>query len=107
MATNELPLSQDTVEDLFMLMYVYVDDYLKAAACSGLFTLPCEPHQKGTYAEIMTIGLVGDLIGDLIGAASQQKWVAQVRFTYRALFPCLPDRTRYLRMALPGFRGAG
>jgi hypothetical protein len=96
MATNQLPLSQDTVEDLFNLVYVYIDDYLKAAARSGLFTLPNEPHQKGTYAEIMTIGLVGDLLG----AASQQKWVAQVRFTYRALFPCLPDRTRYLRIQL-------
>ena len=96
MTTNQLPLSQDTVEDLFTLVYVYIDDYLKAAARSGLFTLPNEPHQKGTYAEIMTIGLVGDLLG----AASQQKWVAQVRFTYRALFPCLPDRTRYLRIQL-------
>ncbi|WP_407542621.1 transposase (plasmid) [Deinococcus radiomollis] len=46
--------------------------------------------------ELMTIGLVGDLLG----AASQQKWVAQVRFTYRAPFPCLPDRTRYLRIQL-------
>lgn len=40
MPTNELPLRQDTVVDLFTLIYVYVDDYLKAAACSGLFTLP-------------------------------------------------------------------
>ena len=44
MPTNQLPLAQDTVEDLFTLVYVYVDDYLKAAACSGLFALPCEPH---------------------------------------------------------------
>jgi transposase len=96
MPTNQLPLSQDTVEDLFTLVYVYVDDYLKAAACSGLFSLPCEPHQKGTYAEIMTIGLVGDILGE----PSVQKWLAQVRHTYRALFPCLPERSRYLRIQL-------
>ena len=36
MLTNQLPLAQDTVEDLFTLVYVYVDDYLKAAARSGL-----------------------------------------------------------------------
>ena len=96
MPTNQLPLAQDTVEDLFTLVYVYVDDYLKAAARSGLFALPCEPHQKGTYGEIMTIGLVGELLGEV----SPQKWLAQVRFTYRALFPCLPDRTRYLRIQL-------
>ena len=64
MTTNQLPLSQDTVEDLFALVYVYIDDYLKAAARSGLFALPNEPHQKGTCAEIMTIGLVGDLLGE-------------------------------------------
>ena len=51
MATRELPLNQDTVEDLFTLVYVYIDDYLKAAARSGLFTLPNEQHQKGSYAE--------------------------------------------------------
>jgi len=96
MPTRELPLNQDTVEDLFTLMYVYIVDYLKAAACSGLFTLPQECHQKGSYAELMTIALVGELLGQ----ASQEKWLAQVRFTYRALFPCLPDRTRYLRIQL-------
>ena len=96
MATRELPLNQDTVEDLFTLVYVYIDDYLKAAARSGLFTLPNEQHQKGSYAELMTIALVGDFLG----MPSQEKWFAQVRFTYRALFPCLPDRTRYLRIQL-------
>lgn len=96
MATNELPLLQDTVTDLFTLIYVYVDDYFKAAACSGLFTLPAEPHQKGTYAELATIALVGDLLGE----PSVQKWYAQVRRTYAALFPRLPDRTRYLRIQL-------
>ena len=29
MLTNQLPLAQDTVEDLFTLVYVYVDDYLE------------------------------------------------------------------------------
>ena len=29
MPANQLPLAQDTVEDLFTLVYVYVDDYLK------------------------------------------------------------------------------
>lgn len=96
MPTKELPLGQDSVIDLFTLVYVYIDDYLKAADLSGLFVLPKEPHQKGTYAEIMTIALVGELLGE----ASQQKWLAQVRFTYRPLFPELPDRTRYLRIQL-------
>jgi len=96
MPTRELPLSQDTVVDLFTVVYVYIDDYLKAADLSGLFRLPQERHQKGSYAEIMTIALVGELLGE----ASQEKWLAQVRFTYCRLFPELPDRTRYLRIQL-------
>ena len=96
MATEELPLHQDTVTDLFTLIYVYVDDYLKAAVYSGLYSLPEEPHQKASYAELMTIGLVGELLGQ----PSVQRWFALVRTTYRDLFPCLPDRTRYLRVQL-------
>ncbi|UQN10756.1 hypothetical protein M1R55_31230 (plasmid) [Deinococcus sp. QL22] len=70
MATNELPLAQHSVEDLFTLIYVYVDDDVQAAACSGLFVLPQEPNQKGSYSEVMTMALVGELLGEV----SAQKW---------------------------------
>ena len=96
MPTKLLPLQQASVEDLFLLAYVYIDDYLKAAVHSGLVTLPNEPHQKATYAELMTIALVGEWLGE----ASQEKWYQQVQTTYRPLFPRLPDRTRYLRIQL-------
>ncbi len=77
MATKELPLAQHTVEDLFTLIYVYVDDYLQAAACSGLFVLPNEANQKGSYSELITIALVGELLGEV----SQQKcyWISICR----------------------------
>ena len=65
MHTKLLPLQQASVEDLFLLAYVYIDDYLKAAVYSGLFTLPNEPHQKATYAELMTIALVGEWLGGI------------------------------------------
>lgn len=52
--------------DLFTLVYVYIGDSLKAAARSGLFRLPHEPHQKGTYAEIMTIALGVNCSGQLL-----------------------------------------
>ncbi|GAA5435879.1 transposase [Deinococcus aquaticus] len=96
MPTKELPLHQSTVTDLFTIIYVYVDDYLKAAARSGLFTLPDEPNQKASYAELMTIALVGELLHQ----PSAQQWFAQVRATYTFLFPSLPDRSRYLRIQL-------
>ncbi|MFC3862099.1 hypothetical protein ACFOPQ_15130 [Deinococcus antarcticus] len=47
-----------------------IDDYLKAAEYSGLFTLPNEPHQKASYAELITIALVGEWLGE----ASQGFW---------------------------------
>ena len=77
MPTKLLPLQQASVEDLFLLAYVYIDDYLKAAVYSGLFTLPNEPHQKATYAELMTIALVGEWLGE----ASQEKWYQQVQWS--------------------------
>jgi hypothetical protein len=63
MPTNQLPLHQNTVTDPFTLIYFYVDDYLQAPVYSGLACLPQEPHQKASYAELMTIRLVGDLLG--------------------------------------------
>lgn len=96
MPTTTLPLNQDTVSDLFTVVYVYIDDYLQAAVSSGLLTLPEEPHQKASYSELMTIGLVGELLAQ----PSQGQWYALVRDLFQALFPCLPDRTRYLRVQL-------
>ena len=96
MPTTTLALDQDTVCDLFTLVYVYIDDYLQAAVSSGLLTLPEEPHQKASYSELMTIGLVGELLAQ----PSQGHWYALVQDLFTALFPCLPDRTRYLRVQL-------
>ncbi|WP_240741065.1 hypothetical protein [Deinococcus sp. Arct2-2] len=75
MPTKELPLAQGSVEDLFTLISVYVDDDLQAAAHIGLFVLPHEVNQKGRYSELMTIALVGELLGEV----SEHKWLAQVR----------------------------
>ena len=73
--------------DLFTLTYVYIDDYPKAAVYSGLVCLPQEPHQKASCAELMTIGLVGGLLGQ----PSAGRWFAPARTTARDLFPCLSE----------------
>lgn len=96
MPTTELPLTQDTLRDLFTLVYVYVDDYFQAAACSDLFSLPEEPHQKASYSELLTIGLVGELLAQ----PSQCHWYALVQDVFSDLFPVLPHRTRSLRVQL-------
>ena len=52
---------QSTLGELFTIVYVMVDDYLKASERAGHFKLPQAANQKGSYAELMTIALVGEL----------------------------------------------
>lgn len=71
-----------------------VDDYLKGSVQAGRFSLPVAENQKGSYAELMTIALVGELRSqDHVG-----DWFDLVKVEYRALFPVLPHRTRYYRV---------
>ena len=85
---------QSTLTDLFTLVYVFVDDYLLAAQRAGVFTLPQAENQKGSYSELMTIGLVGELLKQRYSG----DWFEFVKSEYRALFPELPDKTRYYRI---------
>ena len=51
-------------------------------------------NQRGSYSEIMTIGLVGESLKQrYIG-----NWSAFVKSEYRQLFPVLPDTTRFYRI---------
>ncbi len=43
--------NQSTLSDLFTVVYVMVDDYLKSSVEVGRFVLPSAPNQKGGYAE--------------------------------------------------------
>ena len=52
---------QSTLSELFTVVYVLVDDYLKSSLLAGRFSLPVADSQKGSYAELMTIALVGEL----------------------------------------------
>ena len=71
-----------------------VDDYLKRSVEVGRFSLPIADNQKGSYAELMTIALVGELRNqDYVG-----NWFDMVKIEYTALFPELPHRTRYYRV---------
>lgn len=74
---------QSTLSKLFLVVYVLVDDYLKSSVAVGRFVLPSAPNQKGSYAELMTIALVGELrsqhhVGD---------WFDLVKVEHRGLFP--------------------
>lgn len=87
-------LEKNTLADVFLIVYVLVDDYLKAGEKAGRFSLPQSPQQKGSYAELMCIAVVGDwlkqrYVGD---------WYWVVKQEYDDLFPILPDLTRYYRV---------
>ena len=85
---------QSTLSELFLVVYILVDDYLKASERAGNFTLPRAANQKGSYAELMTIALVGELRSQThVG-----NWFDFVKVEYARLFPELPHRTRYYRV---------
>lgn len=56
--------------------------------------LPQSPQQKGSYSELMTIALVGNLLNQ----ADVGLWFNLVKSEYRSLFPVLPGDTRYDRV---------
>lgn len=85
---------QSTLGELFTAVYVMVDDYFKSSVEVGRFSLPTAENQKGSYAELMTIALVGELRSqDHVG-----DWFDFVKVEYAELFPVLPHRTRYYRV---------
>lgn len=86
--------NQNTLEDLFLIVFVFVDDYLKALEQVGLGELPTADNQKGSYSEIMTIALVGELMKQRY----QGDWYDFVKIEYQDLFPELPHRTRFYRI---------
>ncbi len=94
MSKSRYLLAQHTVSELFTVVYVLVDDHLKVAEQQGRFVLPQSKQQKGSYSELMTIALVGDLLNQ----ADVGLWFNLVKREYEELFPVLPDDTRYYRV---------
>lgn len=72
-----------------------VDDYLQAAQQLGRFKLPQKRNQRGSYAELLTIVLVGEVLQQ----KNQGLWYLLVKSDYRALFPDLPELSRFYRIS--------
>ena len=94
MRTREL-LSKQTVTDIFTAVYVLVDDYLQAAQQLGRFKLPQKRNQRGSYAELLTIVLVGEVLQQ----KNQGLWYLLVKSDYCGLFPVLPELSRFYRIS--------
>ncbi len=106
MSKTTIFLKQSTLSNLFTIVYVLVDDYLRASAVAGTFVLPQQDDQKGSDAELMSIALVGDVLGKtappgparLLKQPYAGNWFEFIKVEYASLFPVLPDRTRYYRI---------
>ena len=75
-------------------MFILVDDYLKDSIKNGRFTFPDKSNQKGTYSELLTIILVGEMLQQ----KNQGAWFLTVKSEYKYLFPKLPSLTRFYRI---------
>lgn len=94
MSSTRQLLKQHTLTDLFTVVYVLTDDYLKFSQHARRFDLPRSNQQKGSYAELMTIALVGEILHQ----PESGTWFELVKTECKALFPSLPDITRFYRV---------
>lgn len=80
-----------TFEDLCTYVYVTVDDVFQA------YIQPQDqrpgPHSSFTDSELLTLTLVAELVG----LDDETVFLNYLARTHRALFPVLPDRSRYNR----------
>jgi Transposase DDE domain len=94
MSSTRQLLNNHNLEDLFTIVYTVTDDYISQSIRAGRFTLPEMKNQKASYAELMTIALVGEILHQ----AHAGTWFLLVRNAYKHLFQKLPDITRYYRI---------
>jgi Transposase DDE domain len=94
MSSTRQLLINHNLEDLFVTVYTVTDDYINQSIRAGRFTLPEMKNQKASYAELMTIALVGEILHQ----AHAGTWFLLVRDLFKHLFRTLPDITRYYRI---------
>lgn len=81
-----------TPEELFLHVYVLVDDWLKEN--EARFKLPKQKTQVASYSELFSIALTGEIMAQ--GFESVWYWLVKESFSH--LYPKLPDATRYHRV---------
>ncbi len=84
------PRYQRSLDELFLHVYVYIDDCLKPYQAQ----LPKHCKQKASVSELLTIAVVGELLAQPF----ESTWYWLVRETFRELFPSLPEYSRYHRV---------
>ena len=84
------PRYQRSLDELFLHVYVYIDDWLKPYQAH----LPKHSRQKASISELLSIAVVGELLAQPF--ESTWYWLVQQRF--HDLFPSLPEYSRYHRV---------
>lgn len=86
--------SEMTVEDLFLVIFVLVDDYFQINyQSSNMFRRSHRHPPEFTDSEVVTI----QLVGELLSIDSQRAWLNLVRKNWLSLFPKIPERSRFGR----------
>ena len=85
-------LKKHTIQDLFTIVYIVVDDYLKQSIEAQRFSLPQSDSQKASYSEILTIAFVGEILNQ----SKSGIWFLIAKHQFGYLFKKLPDVTRFL-----------
>ena len=84
-------------EDLFLVVYCVVDDWMRARFGSANAPRARRGPGEGEFtdAEVLTVLLVGELCH----CHRERAWLRQVRASYPALFPALPTDGQFSRRA--------
>ena len=94
-----LPLLSGTFsrEDLFLVVYCVVDDWMHVRFGSGNAPRARRGPSDGEFsdAEVLTVLLVGELCH----CRRERAWLRQVRASYHPLFPALPTDGQFSRRA--------
>jgi hypothetical protein len=94
-----LPLLSGTFsrEDLFLVVYCVVDDWMHARFASANAPRARRGPSETEFsdAEVLTVLLVGELCH----CPRERAWLRQVRASYRVLFPALPTDGQFSRRA--------
>src|SRR5207247_1591066 len=83
--------------DLFLVTFCLVDDWMKARFGSSNAPRRRRGPRDDEFsdAEVLTVLVVGELCR----CPRERAWLRQVRASYGALFPALPEDSRFCRRA--------
>ncbi len=97
-------------KDLFLVVYCVVDDWMKARFGSSNAPRKRRGPRDTEFSDAEVLAVL--LVGELCRCPRERAWLRQVRASYLALFPALPENSRFCRRAqqarhlLPALREA-